>query len=62
MLMIAFIGVRISWLIIARNDPLARFAADRLLPGRDQVSMRRLLRRDGIVYRPAELGVHRGSP
>ena len=23
MLMIAFIGVRISWLIIARNDPFA---------------------------------------
>ncbi len=27
MLMIAFIGVRISWLIIARNDPFARFAS-----------------------------------
>ena len=28
---------------------------DRLLPGRDQVSIRRLLRRDRIVYRTAEV-------
>ena len=40
--MIAFIGVRISWLMLARKSLLARRRLLRLLPGRDGVSLEQL--------------------
>ena len=55
MLMIAFIGVRISWLIIARNELLASVGRLGLLGRRLQALLRLLQRLDPLVERLGEV-------